>query len=242
MSATTKTRFRFWQSVAVVVVGTLCGLLGAFVAAVPVWREVVAASISGSPISVVAALVVQLGFEVAFIVPMLLLVKPWCGVSLAALGFTLPRRPDVLLGIGVGFGASIVINVLMWSLDPRGHHTEQAVRLFQNAQTVGDVALFAAFAILIGPVAEEIVFRAFIGRWISSRGGPVVGGCISAILFGLAHGDIWNALPLAAAGGILWWLYWRTKNIYVSMIAHAVFNAVPVCAMIGAALVNVNRG
>ncbi len=48
---------------------------------------------------------------------------------------------------------------------------------------------------------------------------------LSGVLFGIAHGDLYAALPLALGGIVLCAVYYRTRNAFASMISHALFNA-----------------
>jgi membrane protease YdiL (CAAX protease family) len=82
--------------------------------------------------------------------------------------------------------------------------------------------------------AEEALFRGVIQRWLqgesawssgkSVRG--VLGLAFAAIVFGAAHfaGGVWSVVLAAIAGIGYGWIYWRTKRIEASILAHFLVN------------------
>ncbi len=84
---------------------------------------------------------------------------------------------------------------------------------------------------LVVPVAEELAFRGFLARYIVQRDFEArpygrwsfVGAGVSALLFGLLHGE-WL---LATAAGLLFSaIVWRTRRLAPAIIAHGVANGV----------------
>jgi hypothetical protein len=63
-------------------------------------------------------------------------------------------------------------------------------------------------------------------------GGFWGGAILSGVLFGIAHGDIFAAIPLALGGVVLCGVYYRTGNIFAPMISHALFNALSIVALL----------
>ena len=78
------------------------------------------------------------------------------------------------------------------------------------------------------PIAEEMVFRGAIllnlcgHRW---RWGAIV---LSALLFGLAHGNMAQLLNATLLGCLLGWLYYRSGSIAPGIVFHMVNNSVAV--------------
>jgi uncharacterized protein len=81
---------------------------------------------------------------------------------------------------------------------------------------------------IIGPFAEELLFRGFLfGLLWRVAGWPIpVSILASALLFGLAHdGDILGtALPLAAGGAVLAWIAWKWNSLWPAIALHACMN------------------
>ncbi len=108
---------------------------------------------------------------------------------------------------------------------------ELAIAVFQHMQGWQKV-LFAIFAVIVGPVWEEFVFRVFLFNAMQKWWGFWPGAIVSSVLFGLAHAQppfvpamfLALSLPLAVGGVILCTVYARTGNAWSNMITHASFN------------------
>lgn len=81
------------------------------------------------------------------------------------------------------------------------------------------------------PIAEEMVFRGAILRTLLNlcghrwRWGAIV---LSALLFGLAHGNMAQLLNATLLGCLLGWLYYRSGSIAPGIVFHMVNNSVAV--------------
>lgn len=107
---------------------------------------------------------------------------------------------------------------------------QDVVALFEQIRSPALRVVFAAAAVAIAPIAEEIIFRAGIFRIL--RGAvprPVAIGA-SALLFGAAHllpspaDGLASFAPLVALGVIFCLAYERTGRIGTTVAAHALFN------------------
>lgn len=88
-------------------------------------------------------------------------------------------------------------------------------------------AVFVTFA----PVCEEIFFRAFIFPGFRRAWGLAIAVVASGLLFSLAHisGSIHKTIiPIAAIGIIFALAYWKSSNIFTTMLAHFAFNSLAV--------------
>ena len=92
--------------------------------------------------------------------------------------------------------------------------------------------MFVFFAIVFAPIAEETFFRLFFFNLGMRYGGFWVGAIASGVLFGMAHGDLYAAAPLALGGMILCYVYYRTRNAWASMMTHCLFNAISIAAIL----------
>jgi membrane protease YdiL (CAAX protease family) len=92
------------------------------------------------------------------------------------------------------------------------------------AQMSLPVALFAV-AVLPG-IGEELFFRGFIQTRLTARWGSRLGIVVTALLFGLMHGDPVHSSVTFFMGLSLGWIYERTGSLWPSIAAHAVNNAV----------------
>lgn len=146
-------------------------------------------------------------------------------------GAPMPRPGDLVLGVAVGaavFAVWIRLDFPPWVIgtsegfDPR----DEAGRVLTS---LAFTRLFGAA--LVVPIIEELFWRSFILRWLEharfTEVGPstvgVVPLLVSSALFATEH-HLWLAGLLA--GLTYGWLYLRTANLWVPVIAHTVTNAI----------------
>lgn len=150
-----------------------------------------------------------------------------------------PRR---LLPMSIGLAVWFIFTLIAWISLLEGRVIErlpswvpESILSFAQTSTGGDLpsaGVFAAFLVtafvfngLVGPVTEELYFRGYLLPRIDRYG--VWAPVINTLLFSLYH--VWTPwrwpqiavgfLPLSLAA-------WRTRSIYVSMIAHVIINVV----------------
>ncbi|HEY0065343.1 MAG TPA: CPBP family intramembrane glutamic endopeptidase [Telluria sp.] len=139
----------------------------------------------------------QAGASLALIVPAILLTVP---ALIMVVGFVLD------------------ITIRLFPLSP------SQVEMFKEmgSGSVGSVIITC----LLAPVLEEMLFRGIIlrsflrqyPRWFS------IGG--SALIFGVAHMNVYQFTAAFILGVFLAWLYQRTKSLLPCILLHAVYNAV----------------
>lgn len=88
------------------------------------------------------------------------------------------------------------------------------------------VVVAAITAVLVAPLAEELLFRGLIYRLARRTWGAWPAAVVSSLLFGLIHGEPWFLFGLVALGLILAALYETTGSLLAPVIAHALHNAV----------------
>lgn len=150
----------------------------------------------------------------------------------------------VLGGIGLGllvkFGFGVPYVVLLESFSGTADQVDAFERMMTDTVAPGGLSGwgFAVMVLSVGllaPLAEEVIFRALLFRWLRRHLGFWGGALISATLFGLAHGVnvVWTvnaaALGLAAA-----WAYHRSGSLWPAAVAHMAYNLVAVAAIHGA--------
>ncbi len=105
---------------------------------------------------------------------------------------------------------------------------ETALTLFQSSHDQALVIAFGALAAIAAPIAEELVFRGFLFNAILRYTPAWVAAALSGVLFGLSHGSVSAALPLAGAGVVLAYVYYTSGSLTAAMVTHGVFNLVNV--------------
>jgi uncharacterized protein len=87
-----------------------------------------------------------------------------------------------------------------------------------------DRIYFGVLAILLAPVAEELLFRGILYPAIKQAGFPRVALWGTALLFAATHHNLPTFLPLALLAIALALLYEKTNNLLAPIAAHSLFN------------------
>lgn len=87
---------------------------------------------------------------------------------------------------------------------------------------VGVTVTALIYSVIVGPITEELVFRGFIMKGLKPCG-KLFAILVSALLFGLMHGDIYQLLSTLAAGVILGYVAME-YSIYSALILHIINN------------------
>jgi membrane protease YdiL (CAAX protease family) len=198
------------------------------------------AQLKQGPAPRISPIVLDLGIGAQLVVELLIAVGVLAALpalskfSLRELGFRVPSAANVgtaLLGaiamVVVANGGASLIDYLLHS-----QHKQDIVQIFQELHDPTTIVIFAAFAVIFAPFAEETFFRVFFFNLGLRYGGFWGGAVLSGVLFGIAHGDMYAALPLALGGIVLCAVYYRTRNAWASMISHALFNSLSIVALL----------
>ena len=82
-------------------------------------------------------------------------------------------------------------------------------------------------ACLIGPLAEEVIFRGAIERRLLEKDwNPWFAIVISAALFAFTHLNLAQGVTAFVIGIFMGWVYYRTRSIWVTALIHMVNNTV----------------
>ncbi|MBI5388662.1 MAG: CPBP family intramembrane metalloprotease [Verrucomicrobia bacterium] len=101
-----------------------------------------------------------------------------------------------------------------------------AVKMLQNRPPPGQLAFFAATAILLAPVAEEVLFRGILYPTLKQSGHPRLALWVTSMLFASTHVNLLAFVSLTFLALVLTWLYEKTDNLLTPIFAHVLFNAV----------------
>jgi len=158
----------------------------------------------------------------------LLLARLLLDASARSLGFRgRPSSEKLAIGLSVGIGlfiASSLVGALLTKIF--GPHPQpQALALLKHHGAFDFLLDFMAVG-MIAPIAEEIFFRGFIFAGLAQRMDPRFAMVASALLFGLAHLEKWSFLSIFVIGAGLAWLYYRTQNLWVNILAHGTVNTI----------------
>lgn len=133
--------------------------------------------------------------------------------------------PLVALGAIIPLIGGVVGNILNESLNPPNLLEQQFTDMSSNAIGILSIAL-------IGPIAEEVVFRGFVCRSLLKSGVPTgLTIVISAIIFGVIHFNPAQIMFAFIMGLFLGYIYCRTGNLVIPIIAHVVNNSISAAMM-----------
>ncbi len=198
-------------------------LLGAIIASFIVALVVKPLGIAGDNLIIFSNAAAQLGLL--------------AGVALYSLSY--PGRLSLVVGspreiIGSGLATFlislplVVVGGLLWTalLSALGLPLEKqlSVDLFARTESVPWVIVLGATAVLVAPMAEEMVFRAGLFRFCRTRLPRWSALLLPACLFAALHNNLPTFAQLATLGLVFSLAYERTGRIGTAMVAHAAFN------------------
>lgn len=102
--------------------------------------------------------------------------------------------------------------------------TQAAVEALKSSNAWLDRVALAVVAVVLAPVAEELLFRGILYPAIKRGGFPRLALWGTSFLFALIHMNLITFLPLLLFALLLTLLYERTGNLLAPMTAHALFN------------------
>lgn len=142
-----------------------------------------------------------------------------------------PTGRRLLLAGAATFAAAMPLLLavnLTWNflLEGLGFPTarQDLVEMFARADSAVLVLVVASLAVVVAPVAEELLFRAGLFRYLRTRVPRPFALGVPAVVFALLHGNLAAFAPLVVLGIIFALAYERTGRIAVPIIAHGLFN------------------
>lgn len=130
---------------------------------------------------------------------------------------TLLAAIPVLTGVNVAW---------TYALDALNFDTTRQELIFIFAEAEGPLAILGltSLAVIIAPMAEEIIFRGGMFRYLRTRTPDWLAYTLPAGIFALLHGNLVAFGPLFVLGVVFAIAYERTGRISVPIIAHGLFN------------------
>ncbi len=86
-----------------------------------------------------------------------------------------------------------------------------------------DIWIIILVAVIIGPIVEELIFRKFLMDKLGVYGDRIA-IVISALAFGIFHGNLYQLFYSVFLGFMLAYIYSRTSNIIYPIIMHMIIN------------------
>jgi membrane protease YdiL (CAAX protease family) len=189
---------------------------------------------SVTPLEFDLLIALQFALEGILVAIVLLVLPALSKLSLAELGFRMPGRRELGTALVGAVAMALVANGGATLIDYLAHsqHQQDIVEIFKTLHDSSTVAIFAVFAIVFAPFAEETLFRVLFFNLGLRYWGFWGGAVLSGVLFGMAHGDLYALIPLTLGGMVLCGVYYRTRNAWAPMVSHALFNALSIAALL----------
>ena len=125
--------------------------------------------------------------------------------------------PSIIIGtIALLFGIITPIGNLI----PMSESIKKALIGFGSQTGVFSFILM----VIAAPILEELIFRGIILDGLLKNNSPTKSIMISSLLFGLVHLNPWQFIAGFIIGIFSGWVYYRTKNLLLSIIIHASAN------------------
>lgn len=178
--------------------------------------------------------------ELIAVLFLLLVLPPLAGTDLRGLGFRAIAKGDAIYVVGAIVAMFVLTTVLGSFLENALHvkGNEEAVQMFLNLHGM-QRALFAIFAVVVGPLAEEMFYRVLIFNAMRKWWGLGAAMIVNSIVFGASHAqkgslalNISLIVPLAVGGFVLCWVYARTRSAWSNIITHASFNGLSLLLLV----------
>lgn len=153
------------------------------------------------------------------------------GFGWTAVGLRPASGSSIALATGFGVLALFLTGLIALLVQQLLHESPQNPQLpFLVPQGFSWPAFIGMFVLagLVAPFAEELYFRGVLYRWLRNRWGVWIGAFGSAIVFGLAHGDIAIGAGAAFMGLLQAVSFERSRSLWTTFLIHAVNNGVKV--------------
>lgn len=119
----------------------------------------------------------------------------------------------------------VIMAAFLFFIDP-------AAALFTTPEWFKDAVITESFfwtsmtTCICAPLIEELLCRGIMLRGMVEKGvSPAKAIFWSALIFGVIHMNPWQAIPAFLMGLLFGWLYYKTGNLWITIILHFLNNA-----------------
>jgi uncharacterized protein len=150
-----------------------------------------------------------------------------------------PVGRHLRVGIGLGLIAVVASTLIVSMLVALSGNeaTPEQVLTGGLLETPLQIILATVAAVVLAPIAEELLFRGLLHRGLRRRLRLAPATAVSSVLFAIVHVDVALSQPIALVGltlvgALLAVAYERTGSLLVPVVIHAVHNAVTIAVVI----------
>ncbi len=145
------------------------------------------------------------------------------------------RQPLIMVASALMAVTALAPTSLLAQLSTRLHPPTPSWTAFMNeSMPEGTPAIILAFftVVIAAPLAEELIFRGLLQRLFARAWGPWPAIIVSALIFGIIHGEPWYLFGLIGIGVVLAVVYEATGSVLACWITHMVHNGISLAMMI----------
>ncbi|MGN6570576.1 MAG: lysostaphin resistance A-like protein [Pseudolabrys sp.] len=180
-------------------------------------------NLAGDGVAVTVIILVSTPIEVA----LLMLFAQRRGVPAAQyLGWTVPKRADVIFGIVVVAVFVVLADIVSW-LAGHGLVTSFQTDIYTTASSQGWLVALWLAIMVVTPFGEETLFRGFLFRgWFREPKDAWFAIIGTAALFALLHVqyDWFVIAQVFGFGLVLGWMRWVSGSTLLTMLLHGLIN------------------
>ena len=103
-----------------------------------------------------------------------------------------------------------------------------ALKGFLKMDGIGELLLNVFIVAVLPAIGEELLFRGVIQKQFMRKMSPWVSIILAGALFSAIHMQFEGFLPRWIMGIVLGWLFWKSQNIWVPIVAHFLNNGLQV--------------
>lgn len=137
-----------------------------------------------------------------------------------------------LLWLVISYPLILATQAIVEQFSSGADDSQLIVRFFLEHPDFKSRAAVVFMAVVVAPVAEEIIFRGYFYGVIRRYGGRIPALLVSSILFAAIHVHLPSLLGLFLLAMILCLLYERTGSLWANITLHAAFNTSTIVSLI----------
>lgn len=142
-----------------------------------------------------------------------------------------PVLGRALLALAAAYPVLMLVQAMVYGFSGGEMSPQDVVQFLQRAESPRDRMAVMVMAIVVAPVAEEMIFRGYLYPVGKRYLGPFFSLGLTSLLFAVLHGHAGSVPALFTLATCLGLAYEKSGTLLVPMIMHAVFNAVSVAAI-----------
>ncbi len=127
----------------------------------------------------------------------------------------------LLLAVGGQYLAELIYEIVAGVAPQAAENYEEMIEM-SGFQAPSLLALL--YGVIAGPIAEELIFRGVMMRYLQKAMPFAVANIIQATLFGIYHMNVMQAIYTGAIGLLFGYICYRGGSLWFSTIIHVIFN------------------